>query len=112
MNKNKEWLKEQIGFQEIELGHFTSNYSSCEKMMLVDDIKDLIDQLDESEQKEKIQVPQWLTKLHTANLGKDLYAHLSVLDTYYSDEMSENQNLLAHMVLGDEWEVKEEEDEC
>jgi len=27
-------VKEQIGFQEIELGHFTSNYSSCEKMML------------------------------------------------------------------------------
>ena len=49
MKKNKEWLKEQIGFQEIELGHFTSNYSSCEKMMLVDDIKDLIDRLDEPE---------------------------------------------------------------
>ena len=87
MNKNKEWLKEQIGFQEIELGHFTSNYSSCEKMMLVDDIKDLIDQLDELE---KAVIPKYVADLigylgTNEEKNKD-YALSSVLEQFYEQD--------------------------
>ena len=105
MKKNKEWLKSEVTMRisgDREKGPLIYVDIGLQQAL------ELIDQLDEPEQKEKIQVPLWLAKLHTANLGKGLYAHLSDLDTYYSDEMSENQNLLAHMVLGDEWEVKVE----
>lgn len=49
MKKNKEWLKAQVKDEECELKSVYDNYVPYEKVLIADDINDLIDQLDEPE---------------------------------------------------------------
>lgn len=49
MKKGKEWLKAQVKDEECELKSVYDNYVPYEKVLIADDVNDLIDQLDEPE---------------------------------------------------------------
>lgn len=47
MNKGKEWLKAQVKDEERELKSVYDNYVPYEKVLIADDVNELINQLDE-----------------------------------------------------------------
>ena len=49
MKKGKEWLKAQVKDEERELKSVYDNYVPYEKVLIADDVNDLINQLDEPE---------------------------------------------------------------
>ena len=49
MRKEKEWLKDKIKEEERDLKYVYDNYVPYEKVLIADDVYDLIDQLDEPE---------------------------------------------------------------
>lgn len=49
MKKNKEWLKAQVKDEECELKSVYDNYVPYEKVLIADDVNELINQLDEPE---------------------------------------------------------------
>lgn len=59
MKKDKNWLKAQIKDEEVELKYAFDNYVPYEKVLIADDVNDLLNQLEEPEQ-EKVVIPQFV----------------------------------------------------
>lgn len=59
MKKDKEWLKEQIKHEEVDLKYAFDNYVPYEKVLIADDVNELLNELEEPEQ-EKVVVPQFV----------------------------------------------------
>ena len=47
--KNKEWLKEEIESDGVQLEYLYANYYTDDKAIMIDDVRHLIDQLEEPE---------------------------------------------------------------
>lgn len=117
MKKDKIWLKEQLKHEEIELKYAFDNYEPYEKVLIADDVNDLLNQLDEPE-KEKlylVKVDQGTNYLYVESLH--LYSDvIEPLDFNYKISTKEhalkfaNRNKakgVAELVDGEVEEVKE-----
>lgn len=81
MKKNKEWLKEQIKDEEVELKYAFDNYEPYENVLIAEYVNDLLDQLEEPEQ-EKGTIPQFVADWIEHQKKGDLYSCLSSLTNY------------------------------
>lgn len=77
MNKGKEWLKAQVKDGECELKSVYDNYVPYEKVLIADDVNELIDQLDEPELPVIPQfVADWIEKHKYSSDLIDLYSSI------------------------------------
>lgn len=54
MKKDKEWLKEEVKQESGEIQHFSKSYYDEDKVVLLDDVNELIDQLEEPKRSDKM----------------------------------------------------------
>lgn len=57
MSKGKEWLKKEIESDGVQLEYLYENYYTDDKAIMIDDVRHLIDQLEEPE---KVVIPQFV----------------------------------------------------
>lgn len=72
MSKGKEWLKKEIESDGVQLEYLYENYYTDDKAIMIDDVRHLIDQLDEPEITEGKGFLEHLTRL----FKKHGYDHL------------------------------------
>lgn len=77
MKKDKEWLKDKIKDEELDLKYVYDNYVPYEKVLIADDVHDSINQLDEPE---KQVIPKFVADWMKENHGYNIYGALSAVD--------------------------------
>jgi len=113
MSKDKNWLKEQIKYEEVELKYAFDNYEQYEKVLIADDVNDLINQLEGPEQ-EKVVVPlfvgDWIEEERnsdTSYVGAMLRFYNFELPEKIKNYMNENYETFARAWL-DGYSVEKE----